>query len=435
MFEALRWRLTAWYVLVFCSVFVVVGLVVFVWANRRFSGEVDRAIARVSAESVTQVQRHNQIVDADADVRSVLADASLSGSADVFVLLLNPDGSVATNPSNIPLNGLPDAASVDRARQSGQDSRTYMVGGRDLRISTFTVHRPDGTMIGFVQAGKSVEARDASLRTLAIVMAGGGVTGLVLAAVGGLFVAGIAIRPVKRSYERQREFIADASHELRTPLAVIRVNAEAAAVHADDSEAVHDIAAEATYMTRLLDDLLLLAGSDREGIDLRVEQIDLAAIAEGAGHAAARLAEAGGKRLSTEISGPLIVDGDPERCREVMLILLDNAVKYTAEGGSIRLSAQPVEGDAVVTVSDTGVGVPPDEVDRLFDRFYRVDKARSRAVGGAGLGLSIAREIVDALGGSLKIDSRQGVGTSVTMRLPLRISRRGQVPSSGVAPA
>jgi signal transduction histidine kinase len=188
-------------------------------------------------------------------------------------------------------------------------------------------------------------------------------------------------------------------------------------------------------MTRLLDDLLLLAGSDREGIDLHVERIDLAAIAEGAGHAAARLAEVGAKRLSTEINGPLPVDGDPERCREVMLILLDNAVKYTPEGGSIRLAARALDGDAVVTVSDTGVGVPPDEVDRLFDRFYRVDKARSRAVGGAGLGLSIAREIVDALGGSLKIESQQGVGTSVTMRLPLAAAQGSHVPSGGLAPA
>ncbi len=431
MFEALRWRLTAWYVLVFCTVFVVVGLVVFVWANRRFSGEVDRAIARVSADSVAQAERHNQIVDADADVRSVLADASLSGSADVFVLLLNPDGTVATNPSNIPLDGLPDAESVQRARQAGQDSRTYEVGGRDLRLSTFVVHAPDGQMIGFVQAGKSVEARDASLRTLTIVMAGGGVTGLVLAAVGGLFVAGIAIRPVKRSYERQREFIADASHELRTPLAVIRVNAETAAIHADGSEAVQDIAAEASYMTRLLDDLLLLASSDREGVDLRVELIDLAPIAERAGHAAAPLAEAGGKRLSTDITGPLMVDGDPERCREVMLILLDNAVKYTGDGGMIRIFARAEDGDAVVTVTDTGIGVPPGELDRVFDRFYRVDKARSRAVGGAGLGLSIAREIVDALGGSLKIESQQGVGTSVTMRLPLAPSHGGEVPAGG----
>ena len=136
-----------------------------------------------------------------------------------------------------------------------------------------------------------------------------------------------------------------------------------------------------------------------------------------------------------EIGGPLPVDGDPERCREVILILLDNAVKYTAEGGSILMTARSSDGDAVVTVSDTGIGVPPDEIDRLFDRFYRVDKARSRAVGGAGLGLSIAREIVDALGGSLKIDSQQGVGTSVTMRLPLVTSLASHVPSGGLARA
>lgn len=419
MFEALRWRLTAWYVLVFVLVFVVIGAVVFLWANRRFSSDVDRAIRRVSTEAEARAAEYPRISEADGDVRALLANASLSGSADVFVLLLNPDGSIATNPSGIPLTGLPDATSIQHARQSGHDTGTYNIGGQDLRIRTVQVHGPDGTLTGFVQSGKSVQDREASLRTLAIVMAGGGVAGLLLAAIGGLVVAGIAMRPVKRSYERQREFVADASHELRTPLAVIRVNAEAASVRADTVDAISDIAAEAAYMTRLLDDLLLLAGSDREGIDLHVERIDLAEIAGGAARAAARLAEDRQRRFSSDIAGPLVVDGDPERCREVMLILLDNAVKYTQEGGSITLRAYAADGDAVVAVSDTGIGVAQEDIGRLFDRFYRVDKARSRAVGGAGLGLSIAREIMDAQGGTLKVESQPRVGTTVTMRLAL----------------
>lgn len=419
MFEALRWRLTAWYVLVFALVFVAVGLVVFIWANDRFSRNVDRAIRTVSIEAEARVQAHDRVADADGDVRTVLANASLGGSADVFVLLLNPDGSIATNPSDVPLSGLPDVASVQRASQSGRDSRTYTVGGQDLRIRTVAVHAADGSLIGFVQAGKSVEDSESSLRTLAEVMAGGAVAGLLLATVGGVFVAGIAIRPVKRSYERQREFVADASHELRTPLAVIRVNAEAAALGGDGGDAVSDIAAEATYMTRLLDDLLVLAGSDREGIEMRIARIDLAEVAGTAGRAAARLAEGQGLRFTVDVHGPLPVDADAERCREVMLILLDNALKYTPDGGSIALTAYKSGDDAVVAVSDTGIGVAPAELDRLFDRFYRVNKARSRAVGGAGLGLSIAREIMQALGGTLKLESQPQLGTTATMRLPL----------------
>jgi len=419
MFEALRWRLTAWYVLVFVLVFVVIGAVVFFWANRRFSSDVDRAIRRVSTQAEARAGQYPRISEADGDVRALLANASLSGSADVFVLLLNPDGSIATNPSDIPLKDLPDATSVQHARQSGHDTGTYSVDGQDIRIRTVEVYGPGGKLIGFVQSGKSIQVREASLRTLAIVTAGGGVAGLLLATVGGLVVAGIAMRPVKRSYERQREFIADASHELRTPLAVIRVNAEAASLAATNPDAVSDIAAEATYMTRLLDDLLLLAGSDREGIKLHVERIDLAEIARSAARAASRLAEERQHRFASDVAGPLIIDGDPERCREVMLILLDNAVKYTQDGGAITLRAYTADGDAVVAVSDTGIGVAPQEIGRLFDRFYRVDKARSRAVGGAGLGLSIAREIVDAQGGTLRIESQPGVGTTVTMRLAL----------------
>jgi signal transduction histidine kinase len=315
----------------------------------------------------------------------------------------------------VPIEGLPDQASLERAKLQGTDWSPYSVGGKDLRIRTVAIRR-DGNLRGYVQAGKSVEEREASLQTLAIVMAGGAITGLLLATVGGVLVAGIAIRPVKRAYERQREFVADASHELRTPLAVIRVNAEASSAH---DEAMTDIAAEASYMTRLLDDLLLLAGSDREGIDLQIERIDLAEVARSAARGASRLAAASGLQFTLRADDALPVDADAERCREVLLILLDNAVKYTPRGGSITLHAFASGSDAVVTVSDTGIGLAAEELERVFDRFYRVDKARSRAVGGAGLGLSIAREIVDAHQGSLRLESERKAGTTVTMRLPL----------------
>jgi signal transduction histidine kinase len=419
MFEALRWRLTAWYVLVFSVVFIAVGVIVFLWADQRFSGAVHDAIHDVSEAARLEVVERGDLAATDADVRLLLANTSLSGSADVFVVLLNPDGSVAANPSDVPLVGLPDEHSVEQARIHGDDTSAYNIHSRDLEIQTLAIHDDSGRLLGFVQAGKSVEERDSSLRTMILVITGGGFTGLLLSTVGGLFVAGRAIRPVRRSFERQREFVADASHELRTPLAVIRVNAESTARSLSSQEAMSDIVDEARYMTRLLDDLLVLAASDQEAMDLQIVRVDLAEIARSAARGVASLAEAAGLCFASQIEGPLGVDADAERCREVILALLDNAVKYTLAGGSIALEARAEQGDAVISVSDTGIGITAGDLPRVFDRFYRVDKARSRAAGSAGLGLSIAREIMDAHGGTLTIESEPGRGTTATMRLPL----------------
>ena len=419
MFEALRWRLTAWYVLAFAVVFVLVGVVVFAWARHRLSVDVDIAVRDVSDSARREVAQETDIAGSEEGVRAILANASLGGSADVFVLLLAPDGSIAANPSDIPTDGLPAQASVDGARRTGADHRSYNIGDNDLSIRTLAVYDTRGGLRGFVQAGKSVEERDKSLRTLVVVMLGGGVAGLVLATVGGLGVARIALRPVRRSFDRQREFVADASHELRTPLAVIRVNSESLAAADPGDEAAEDIVTEASYMTRLLDDLLVLARSDREGIMLHVAPFDLAETARSAGRAAATLAASADLQLVVDVQSPIVVNGDRERCREVLLILLDNAIKYTPVGGIVTLRARAEGAAAVVDVIDTGIGIPPEHVARVFDRFYRVDKARSRAAGGAGLGLSIAREIVDSHKGKLEVDTEPTRGTTVTLRLPL----------------
>ncbi len=425
MFEALRWRLTAWYVLAYTVVFVVIGVSVFLWVDRRLSHEVDDAVREVSVQAQASVGQGESATSGGSlglgvdEVRGVLANESLGRSADVFILLVNPDGSIAANPGDVPTSGLPNQESVSRAREGREDWRSATVNGHDLRIHTTPVYTPNGTLDGFIQTGKSLESRDSSLRTLALVMAAGGLAGLVLATLGGLVVAGIAIRPVRRSFQHQREFVADASHELRTPLTVIRTNAETLSAVKPGDDAVDDIVAESRYMTRLLDDLLLLAGSDQEGIDLSLARVDLAELARSAGRAAGRLAGDAGLAFDAVVDGALMVRADAERMREVLLIMLDNAVKYTPRGGHITLRARRERGDAIVGVEDTGVGVAPGDIPRLFDRFYRVDKARSRSLGGAGLGLSIAREIVDAHGGSLQFRSETGKGSTVTMRLPL----------------
>ncbi len=427
MFEALRWRLTGWYLLAFAIVFVLVGVIVYVLADRQLSGEVDEAMTGVTDEAIAAINQKEATVSgggsnitlSNADVADVLSRANLGRAADVFILLINPDGSIASNPVDVPTAGLPDQAGIDAARDGGEDWRSVDVDGHDIRIRTVAIHAPDGSLDGYVQAGKSLEERDRSLRTLAIVIASGGLAGLVLAAVGGLFVAGVAIRPVRRGFERQREFVADASHELRTPIAVIRTNAETLSTVTPPDESVDDIVAESRYMTRLLDDLLTLARGDQEGIELTRSHFDLAEVVHGAGRAASRLAGDAGLRFEQVADGAMPVYADAERCHEVLLILLDNAVKYTPRGGNITLRARRISSDAIVEVADSGIGVAPADVPRIFERFYRVDKARSREMGGAGLGLSIAKEIIDAHGGRIDFKSEIGKGSIVTVRMPL----------------
>ena len=429
MFEALRWRLTAWCVLVFSLAFIIVGLLVFLWTNKRFSDDVHDAIRSVSSQAQSEVESRNDLGGSSDAVKNLLERTNLRGPADVSVLLVGANGALVANPDNVDVTELPNAPAIEHARAAGEDWRTVEINGQEIELRTVPAYGADGSLLGFIQAGKSVEERDASLRTLAIVMAVGGLTGLAFATAGGLFVAGLAIRPIRRSFERQREFVADASHELRTPLSVIRVNAETASIAGADAESVSDIAAEAAYMSRLLDDLLVLARSDSGDLDLKLVETDLGDLVRSSARSVETLMRDAGLALRVEAdpAADLRVRADPERIREVLLIVLDNALKYTPRGGSVTIRASDEGGDAVVEVIDTGIGVDPAELGRLFDRFYRVDKARSRSVGGTGLGLSIAKEIVDAHGASLRLKSAPGAGMTVTLRMR-RIAARATSP-------
>jgi signal transduction histidine kinase len=177
--------------------------------------------------------------------------------------------------------------------------------------------------------------------------------------------------------------------------------------------------------------MLTLARSDSGDAVLESAPVDLAALARDTVREMRLLAEPKGIDIEAQANGPLVVQGDETRLRELLTILLDNAIKYSGEGAHVRVRVSRSDGKAVATVSDTGRGIPPEALPRVFDRFYRVDKARSREMGGTGLGLAIAKWIADAHGGSIRIDSSPGRGTTVTIELPARPSQR---PSAGSGP-
>jgi heavy metal sensor kinase len=228
---------------------------------------------------------------------------------------------------------------------------------------------------------------------------------------------------LERSFAEIRRFTADASHELRTPLTAIRTEAEVALARpmglAEHQQLLGSILEECDRLTRLTDQLLELAREDARAGRQAHEPVDLGAIVRDVVETMRPLAGAKGLSLRVEANESLWVNGDAARLREVFFNILDNCIKYTAEGGQVEVQIGHSSPEVVVTVSDTGIGIAAEHLPHVFDRFYRVDKARSRSEGGTGLGLSITQSIVVAHGGRIELASTPGRGTTCTVRLPL----------------
>lgn len=220
----------------------------------------------------------------------------------------------------------------------------------------------------------------------------------------------------------QKRFVADASHELRAPLAAIQGNLELLRRYphmpaAEREKTLQMAEREAVRLSRLVNDLLTLARSDA-GLPLREALVDFKAVAQEALTEARYLLK--GQRLEAQALEEVWVLGERDHLKQLVLILLDNAIQYTPEGGLVRLALQAQRDRARLAVSDTGIGIPAEDLPYIFERFYRADPARSRNKGGSGLGLSIARWIVERHRGEVEVDSLVGKGTTVVVRLPLQ---------------
>lgn len=237
--------------------------------------------------------------------------------------------------------------------------------------------------------------------------------------------------PIKRAYTKQNQFTADVSHELRTPLSVLlssidvlEMEVESGSEERDDysRKLISNMRDEVKRMTKMVGDLLTLARSDSNQIELMRETFDFCPHVQKIIQSFKPLAEEKGIKLHIHAPQTLIVNGDLERLKQLLYILLDNAIKYTTDGGEVNITISMKDWDHHPTlniqVQDTGIGISQEDQKNIFDRFYRVDKARTRQMGGHGLGLAIAKWIVEAHKGSIQVSSKLGEGSTFTIKIP-----------------
>jgi two-component system phosphate regulon sensor histidine kinase PhoR len=227
----------------------------------------------------------------------------------------------------------------------------------------------------------------------------------------------------RRVEQMRREFIANASHELKTPLASIKLMVESLLAGAKDDPEVEEqflsvIASETDRLVAIVEDMLQLSAIEAQETALRREEVSLCVPLQRVLETILPRLEAKSQKLTVEVPSEARFVGDAEAVERVLANLLDNAVKYTPDGGSISVAAEESDGKLVIKVADTGIGIPEEHQSRIFERFYRVDKARSRALGGTGLGLSIVKHLVEAMGGSVAVESTPGCGSTFTVVLP-----------------
>ncbi|MBA2392234.1 MAG: hypothetical protein H0V70_05755 [Ktedonobacteraceae bacterium] len=251
---------------------------------------------------------------------------------------------------------------------------------------------------------------------------------LITIPLGGLWFGNRALAPAHLAFKQQKDFIANASHELRTPLALLRANAEALLrgrerMSADDVELLEDIVADAAHMGTLANTMLLLTRIDTGQLHLEQEILDIGDLATGVLHRAHSLADQMHITLEAKNIQSTLVLGDHVTLEQLILILLDNSIKYNLPDGHIMVNTYTDKELVHLEISDTGIGITSEHLPHLGQRFYRVDKARSREVDGSGLGLSIAKNIAAAHHGSLTIMSKPGQGTTVLLSFPILRSR------------
>jgi signal transduction histidine kinase len=413
----LRLGLTAWYLATFGAILVFLGGGIFVVIGRQFAQQLDDSLhdATVELERAARIREmesktaRGQVVDAVEELH--IPERTL--------YLFDGNGNPVT-PVDAP-NWITLAArdaTHGTSVQRDQDPRR----GNTLRLRAERFTLASGAPMVAVAVADKVELED-RYATLIATFGAAAAAALLLVVAGGWFLVRKSTAPVELTIEHMRRFMADAAHELRTPLTVLRSRAEIALQQSraagEYEQTLRGIELDARRLGTIVDDLLILARADAGERPIARERVFLDDLTLDAAGAARVVAQAKGVELELEEFGEAPVDGDPTLLRQLVMILLDNAVKFTARGGSVRVRVGESSDRPTLVVEDTGVGISAEQLPHVFERFYRGDPARSRgngSVDGAGLGLSIAKWIADAHNAEISVSSEPGAGTRVSVR-------------------
>ncbi len=417
MFRGALVRLAAQYFLLLVLILGFFDLIVYVTVSQSLQAKADNDLKHAVTQATKEV--------VPSDTVSVNAQGLLDPSvADTFVRVLDIKGQEKSQPQPALKKLFNDPSLKDRidAAMAGQSADTRVSVGGDLyMVHTSAIVNPKSKkVVGVMQVAQPVswvgDALSGLIRQL--VLASG--IAIMLGALASLLMATRSLRPISRAFQRQREFVADASHELRTPLTLIRTNVEAWLRRSTGQTRTYaqSIVEEVEQLNRIVGDLTTLALADARQLRLNPKPIELNEVVKGLITQATPLADERGVQLRPDLNGGVRVDADLVRVRQLLLILIDNALLHTPSGGQVSVGVARQNGRAQVTVTDTGEGIPTGDLPHIFERFYRADKARTRENGGSGLGLAIAKWIVEAHKGDIAVTSAEGRGTEVAISLP-----------------
>jgi signal transduction histidine kinase len=410
----LRHRLTIWYVATFGLIIFLLGMGLFTVISYQLSQQLDDSLRSATLELV----RAARIREMEAGARGRVLDAvDELNIPDRILYLLDVNG----NPIK-PAKA--DAWIRLAAKKAGASGQVILENDvpedKHLRLHAMRFKLVSGQELVAVAVADQIELEDkySDLITAFVVIA---FAALFLLAAGGFILVRKSTAPIERSIEFMRRFMADAAHELRTPITILRSRAEVALQQPREAanyvSALQGIEAEARRLGGIVDSLLVLARADAGERQIETTRIFLDDIAIDAAGAAQVVARQKNVDVTVDLFEEAPVDGDPILIRQLIMIVLDNAVKFTDAGGQVHVRVSMLEGAPTFAVEDTGIGIKQEELSRVFQRFFRGETARSRT-NGAGLGLSIASWIAREHGADITLSSEPGKGTNVIVTFP-----------------